>query len=142
MRGDRHISLTFLQALHRMYINVSFFPILQNKKCLTSSTCSHLHISKYKTCDQVLLRNAILFGFVFLEKLSAEAMFLHYQKQLLKSLYYLSDPVIICSVSCPFKDTTLHFLGLRGTRPHSKLNLDVLLDLNFQFFRLGYETSD
>ena len=46
----------------------------------------------------------------------------------------LSDPVIICSVSCPFKDTTLHFLGLRGTRLHSKLNLDVLLDLNFQFF--------
>ena len=42
-----------------------------------------------KTYDQVLLRDTMLFGFVFLEKLSADVMFLHYQKQPLKWLYYL-----------------------------------------------------
>ena len=29
VRGVHHISLTFLQALHRMYRNMSFFPIRQ-----------------------------------------------------------------------------------------------------------------
>ena len=99
VRGDHHISLIFLQALHQMYRNKSFFPIPQTiyKKCPTSSTLFHLHISMDKTYDQVLLRGAMLFGFVFL---AAKMVVLS-----------LSGPVIICSVGCSFKDTTLHFFG-------------------------------
>ena len=83
-----------------------------------------------KTYDQVLSRGAMLFGFVFL---AAKMVVLS-----------LSDPVIICSVGCPFKDTTLNFLAHEEPLicPHSKLNLDILLDLNFQLFLLGYQTSD
>ena len=52
VRDAHHTSLTFLQALDWMYRNI-FFPIPEtiNKKCLTSSTLSHLCISMSKTYD-------------------------------------------------------------------------------------------
>ena len=115
VKGVHHISLTFLQALHRMNWNVSFFPIPQTiyKKCLTSSTLSHLHISMDKTYDQVLLRGCHVVWICFPWKIISGGNVSPLPETAAKMVVLLlSDPVIICSVGCLFKDATLHFFWL------------------------------
>ena len=71
----------------------------------------------------------MLFRFVFPEKLSVEAMFLHYQKQLIEWLYYLCLTQLYSVVLVALSKTQFYILLAHEeplVRPHSKLNLDVL----------------